>query len=344
MSAIRVLLAGSFACLLAGCTTATIKRLDSNPRVRSVPGEGDFRWEGERGWVQPRYGSWGATEQIRADAMKAFQDGAHADALEGFKALLERLSAGDPTHTEILFLTAECYYSLNDYEEAVKFFTRVYRSNNASPENTQVSHRRIFDIAMDFLHGKAACATLGIRYNCPGEGVDLLVGDEGLITEYRHLEFADDAVMEIAKYYFDEKEYPEAVPLFERVVRDYCPNRSEWCELAEYQVALATFKQVRGIDYDQDLLSRAEKKFRQYLQHYPRGAQAEAAREFQREISDMLAERYLRIAKYYLRESQPRSARIYLELVVFKYSSSAAAREAREMQSRLADVTETAGS
>ena len=335
----RVVLFGVVLEFLAGCTTATIEPLDSSPRVRSVPGEGDYRWEQERGWVQPRYGTWGATDQIRADAMKAFQAGSHADALGGFLSLLERLPDGDPAHTEILFLAAECYYNLKIYESAVEYFTRVYRSSNASPENTQVSHLRIFDIAMDYLHGRAACSTIGIRHNCPGEGVDLLVGDEGLITEYRYLEFADDAVMEIANYYFDEKEYPEAVPLFERLLRDYCPSRSEWCELAEYQVALATFKQVRGIDYDQELLVSAEKKFRQYLQSYPRGAQAETARSFQRQISDMLAERYLRIAKYYLRESQPRAARIYLELVVFRYSSSGAAREAREIQGRLANVS-----
>jgi len=267
--------------------------------------------------------------------MRAYREGLYADALTGFLALKEKLPVGDPAAVANVFFIAECYYNLNDYENAVEYFTKVYRNSNSSPENSQLAHRRIYDIAMDYLHGKAACTFLGIRYDCQNEGVELLVGDDGLITEYRYLEFADDAIMEIAKYYFDQKQYPEAVPLYERILREYCPSKSEWCELAAYQVALATYRQIRGIDYDQNILLQAEGKFDAYLQGYPRGPNVEASRDQLRKIWDMLAERYLKVAKFYLRESEPRAARIYLGRVLYKYPNTAAAREAREIQRRL---------
>ncbi len=49
----------------------------------------------------------------------------------------------------------------------------------------------------------------------------------------------------------------------------------------------------------------------------------------------MLAAKYLRIAKFYLRESEPRAARIYLRRVLIRYTDSTAAREAREIQHQL---------
>ena len=66
------------------------------------------------------------------------------------------------------------------------------------------------------------------------------------------------------------------------------------------------------------MISQAEKEFRQYLDIEPRGAHAGEARENLHTISEMLAAKYLRIAKFYLRESEPRAARIYLRRVLIR--------------------------
>jgi outer membrane protein assembly factor BamD (BamD/ComL family) len=49
----------------------------------------------------------------------------------------------------------------------------------------------------------------------------------------------------------------------------------------------------------------------------------------------MEAEKNLRIAKFYLRESQPRSTEVYLRLVLDRNPNSSAAREAREIRREL---------
>ncbi|MBI4604287.1 MAG: outer membrane protein assembly factor BamD, partial [Planctomycetes bacterium] len=117
---------------------------------------------------------------------------------------------------------------------------------------------------------------------------------------------------------------------FERLVRDY--PQSEWRAQAEYYLALSVFKQIRGVDYDEKLILDAQRKFRAYLEENPRGPQAEDARQKLGEIVEMLGEKNLRLAKFYLRESEPAAAKIYLRIVLERYTSSAAAREAREIQ------------
>jgi outer membrane protein assembly factor BamD (BamD/ComL family) len=98
---------------------------------------------------------------------------------------------------------------------------------------------------------------------------------------------------------------------------------------------MAVYKQIRGRDYDQKLVLDAERRFRTYLEDQPRGPQAEAARQKLAEISDLQGARYLQVAKFYLNESEPRAARIYLRLVLDRYATSTAAREAREIQGQL---------
>jgi outer membrane protein assembly factor BamD (BamD/ComL family) len=318
--------------LFLGCTSATVVRKSEVPTVKTVPGEGPYTWQSPGGWIRPRRGTWGTTAEVRAESRKAFDSGAYADALDGLLVLKSRLPSTDPTLAETNFLIAECYYHLGNYDQAVIIYREVYRKNRPAQDILDRTFLRVYDIALDYLRGKVDCRFLFVNYSCPGTGIDLLIGEEGLITEYPYLTFADDALMEIATHYFDRKEYPEAVPLFQRVAED---PRSEWRELAEYQVAMSVYKQIRGRDYDQKLVLDAERRFRLYLENQPRGPQAEAARQKLVELSELQGARYLQVAKFYLNESEPRAAKIYLRLVLDRYGTSTAAREAREIQGQL---------
>jgi hypothetical protein len=195
-----------------GCTSATVVRKSEAPKVKTVPGEGTYTWQSPAGWVRPRRGTWGTTAEVRAESRKAFDSGAYADALDGLLVLKSRLPSTDPTLAETNFLIAECYYHLGNYDQAIIIYREVYRRNRPAQDILDRTFLRVYDIALDYLRGKVDCRFLFIDYNCPGTGIDLLIGPDGLITEYPYLTFADDALMEIATHYFDRKEYPEAVP------------------------------------------------------------------------------------------------------------------------------------
>ena len=319
--------------LIAACTSPTVVRQSEKPHSKEVSGQGSYSWELKSGWVRPSRGKWGPPAQVRAEARKAFDAGAYADALDGLLVYKDLVPSDDASLPEINFLIGECYYHLGNYDKAIEAYREVYQKRKPDGEVLAKTFQRIYDIALDYIREKAVCSFLFISYNCPSHGIDLLVKEDGLITEYPNLSFADDAIYEIGRYYFETGQYAEAVPIYERIVRDY--PQSEWRGLAEYYMALSTYKQIRGIDYDEKVIEDTERKFRTYLENNPRGPQAADAREKQREITEKLGEKNLNIAKFYLRESEPASAKIYLRVVLERYTSSTAAREAREIQRQL---------
>lgn len=328
--------------LLGGCSSlAAVK-----PRVQQVPGTGVYVWSQPGGWVQPDRGDWGQADHVRAESVRAFQSGAHADALAGFLVLERQLSrptprgqpgdgaGGDrPRDKDLNFHIAECYFHLGNYDKALNYYRKAYRQDFPAQNLLDQALKRVFEIGMAYLKGEARCHFVGFSYDCEEHGIEILVDpSNGLITEYPMLSFADDAWVEVAKYYFEEGEYPEAVPIYDRVASD---PESEWADMAEYHGALSIYMQVRGVDYDQRIIQDAERRFRRYLVNHRRGEHAEAAREKVREISEMEGAKNLRIAKFYLRESQPEACALYLQAVLTRYPESVAAQEARDIQKYL---------
>jgi len=330
----------------AACATSSVKRFSESPRTVRVPGTGVYSWDEEHGWTQPDRGVWGAPDQVRAESFRAFEGGNYADALAGFLALQDMgpMAVGADSSTgvtdsstggsDLNFYTAECYFQLGNYEQALEHYQVVYRKDFPAQTLLDQALHRVFTIGMAYLRSEVPCDFLGIiRYSCPNYGIEILASpNDGLITEYPVVSFADEALIEIAKHYYETKEYPEAVPLYDRVASDH---ESEWADLAEYQAAKATFQQVRGVDYDQRTIQEADRRFKQYTENHRRGDHTDKAREMVRKISEMEGAKNLRIAKFYLRESQPEACELYLRRVLVQHPNSTAAREAREIQKQL---------
>jgi outer membrane protein assembly factor BamD len=195
---------------------------------------------------------------------------------------------------------------------------------------------RIYTIGLAFLHGRAKRSFLGVSYWSPTHGVEVLLGEKGLLTRFP-LQRYSSAVWEIAEYYFNKSQYSEAEKVYEQLVRQF--PESEWAEQAEYKLAVSVYNQVRGVEYDQEPLKRARRRFGTYRARFPRGNYNEKVREYLREIAEIEAQHDLTVAKYYLRESRPRAARFYLRSVLLNNPKTDAAREARPMWEQLSDYT-----
>jgi outer membrane protein assembly factor BamD (BamD/ComL family) len=292
-------------------------------------------WSGS--WKPVRGGAKNASaEKLRAECRKAFDAGSYEDAILGLKALRERFpSTAAAKDVETSFLLAESHYRLGEkrYAEAYPYYLEVLKGT--PPEDMlKTTLNRVYDIGIAFLYGRSKKSFLGIlQYSSPSFGVEILTGENGLVTNYPFLTISEDALMEVAKHYFDGKEYEEAEHVYERMSRDY--PQSPWNQTAEYQLALAVYRQIRGIDYDQQALRRAREKLNLYLNHHPRGSQVEEARRLLHQIAEWEGMHDLRIAKYYLGESQPQAAMLYLRSVFIDNPKTDAAREAREIYENL---------
>lgn len=319
------------ASIVSGCSTSQVKSRSIEPRFSAVDGSGPYVWDADRGWLETDSGSWGDSEQLRVEARRAFDAGVWADALAGFLILEDRALL--LTMKDLSFYIAECYYRLGHYEQALDYFRPVYRRDYPSPQLIDQARERVFDIGMAYLKGLKARSLLGFEYTSPEFGIEILADSAGgLITENPHLPFADDGLIAIADFYYDDGQYPEAVPLYDRVAG---LEAEEWHDYAEYRAALAEHAQVRGVDYDQSKMRESQRRFRLYLLHHPRGDHWEDARAKVGEISEMESDKNLRIAKFYLRDSQPRACEISLREVLDRYPNSRAAREAREILRQL---------
>lgn len=290
-------------------------------------------WKPDGGW-RPIRGVGArkpSPERLKRESREAFDANSHRDALLGYLALKERhASSPEAKDISIPFHIAECYYQIGEgeYYKAYSYYLEVLKGNPPQ-EMLSTTLGRIYDIGIAFLYGRAKRTFLGIPYRSPSYGVEILTGPDGLVTNYPFLELSEDALMEVGKHYFTAEDYLEAEQVYEKMARDYPQSKRN--PAAEYQLSLSVYRQIRGVDYDQVAIGRGRTKFNSYLSHHPRGGQVEEARGFLRELSEMEGQHDLRIAKYYLRESYPEAAKLYLRSVVINNTGTDAAREAREI-------------
>ncbi len=272
-----------------------------------------------------------SAEKLQKESRKAFDAEQYRDALLGYLSLKNLYPTSPESRSvETSFRIAECYYHLGpgEYENAYEYYLQVLRGT--PPEDMiQTTLGRIYDIGISFLQGRARLWFLGIFPYGRSHGVEILTGEEGLVTNYPFIKYSEDALMEVANYYFDNEEYAEAEKVYERMVRNY--PQSPWNPTAEYQLALSVYRQIRGVDYDQEAIRRARSRFNDYLNHHPRGSKVEEVRLLLSQMSEMEGQRDLKIAKYYLRESQPHAAMLYLRSVFINNPKTEAAREARQI-------------
>ena len=320
--------------LALGCASPQIPEADDSPRIEN--GAGDTRWTAESGWILPASGAWGSSARVRMEALKAFEAGAYADALAALRFLDDSTAAAKML--DLRFYLGECCYQLGRYEDALEYYRKVYQTDFPSPELIDKARRRVFEIALAYLKERKTRTMLKVfQVASPDYGIDILLDPvDGLVTENPYLSFADDAYLEVANYYFDQGKYPESVLLYDSIVK---MSESEWKELAEYKSALAEYLQVRGAVYDENKLLQSRRRFKNYLQSYPRGEYWEEARGKLREINELEGEKNLKIAKFYLNESELRACDIYLRVVLDNFPNSLAAREAREIRSRIEKTT-----
>jgi len=267
-------------------------------------------------------------EALRARAQKAFDERKFEKAVEILHTLqddFDNTRAAKEART--YFLIAEGYFHLGDYERAHDYYMKTLRRGPGETIFNQTLNR-IYNVGLAFLHGRAERSLLGFSFTSPTYGVDILIGEKGLLTRFPLSRYSA-AIWEIAEFYYNKKQFSDAERVYEQLVREF--SDSEWAEQAEYKLALSVFNQVRGVAYDQDPLRKAKRKFLAYRAHYPRGNYSEQVRNSLREIAEMQAQHDLTVAKYYLRESRPQAARFYLRSVLLNNPKTDAAREARPM-------------
>jgi outer membrane protein assembly factor BamD len=121
----------------------------------------------------------------------------------------------------------------------------------------------------------------------------------------------------IGEAYYREAEFAKAVKEFETYLSFY--PRHEIADLVQYRLAMAYYDQLKPVEQDQQLTSKALEQFKKLVKEYPESRYATDALAKIDICRGRLAQKELWVATYYFNQGNPGAARQRLELILREY-------------------------
>jgi outer membrane protein assembly factor BamD len=138
--------------------------------------------------------------------------------------------------------------------------------------------------------------------------------------------FAPRARFLMGEAYYREAEFDKAIKEFETFMSFY--PRHEIADLAQYRLAMASYDQIKPIEQDQTVASKALDQFRKLVKEYPESRYATDALAKIDICRGRLAQKEVWVANYYFVQGNPSAARQRLELVLREYPRTLVVPEA----------------
>ena len=210
------------------------------------------------------------------------------------------------------------YKALYDYEAVIKGF----------PESEEF-HRaleRELEIAVKYVNGLKRI-WLGVRWSDATE-----VGEELLVRIGERAPgspLAERAMIELADFYYRISELESAVTAYDVFLANF--PKSRYSEHARTARIAANVGRFRGPNYDASGLADARIRLQELAAVDPPAAQRANADAYIARIDESTAAQILEKARWYLRRSDPVSARLTLQRVIQRHPETVSARTALKM-------------
>ncbi len=149
---------------------------------------------------------------------------------------------------------------------------------------------------------------------------------ENVIKEAEEPEIAAKAQLYLGNSYYKMEKFEEAIPSYEEYLSIYSdsPDAPE----AIYKLGMCYYHQLKPIDKDQTFTIQALKNFKLLKKKYPDYAKMLEIDKKIEKLKNMLAEKKLYVAKFYLRTSKEKAAEIQLRKLLQEYPNTKAHSEA----------------
>jgi outer membrane protein assembly factor BamD (BamD/ComL family) len=161
--------------------------------------------------------------------------------------------------------------------------------------------------------------------------------DDGIaVMEFFYTQFPDenqrmpDVLHALGEEAFRREQWELCIQRYRALIQDFSEPRNEWIDLASFRAALCHYYQLKGSDYDQVALTLAWRELGGYLESKPANPEFQrTAKAAHQEVTRWLAEKELRIARFYERIDKPEGRRLHL-MRVRQYPGTPQAAEAEE--------------
>lgn len=287
-------------------------------------------WDPNTGWVNTKYDPQETAKILYRQATQLQSQGQYRDAAPIFQSIVT-IYPNTPEAHKSVYEGAQCHYLAENYYDAYLLYEEYLRRNPRSDRTNDILEKE-YEIGTILIYGKVKPQTLlDFTVQSSGqEGVEIL---QKLVETSPYANFSDDAQLLIANYYFKLEEYRTAQEHYQKVVKDY--PKSELAGFAQYQMAVCSRYEFRGLPYDARYLDQSQQHLDEYFKKFPRDSNMAQAQKYRQENLEMLAMREWNIAQFYLRHDEIPAARIYLVCLIEKYPQTKVADNARALLQQL---------
>ncbi len=273
-------------------------------------------------WVNPKRDPKATPQEQLKYAKSFYEEKKYEEAKREFKGLLDAF----PKSTE----AAESQYYLGLIGEAQDDFYEAYLAYQKVIDRYPFSERiqeiieREYKIAEAFMSGKKRKA-MGIVLPVDNPAIEIFTK---IVENSTYGPLAPAAQYKLGLVLKGLMRYYEAEEAFNKLITNY--PKSEWATPAKFQLAACRAAVSKGTEYDQGAAADAKEKFEEFLEQHPDAVLSRDAQANIEQLRGKEAESIYDIGKFYEKQKQYSSAKIYYEEVTNTYPDSPWAAKALE--------------
>jgi outer membrane protein assembly factor BamD len=296
----------------------------------------------EEGWVYEKPGGdtkWQrstAKEQLRV-AQEAYDKKDYDLASKAAKRVVSRWPFADYA-APAQYLTGRCLEAQGKDEAAFKQYQKLLEKYPKMTNSQEVLERQ-FIIANKFLGGE--WRRLWGYIPIPPSMDSTVDMYQKVIKNAPYSDVAPQAQMNIGLARERQKNYAEAVKAYELAADKYSEQEKVTAE-ALYKAGMATLKESKTAEYDQNAAGRAINTFTDFSTLYPDDRRVKNAQKCIEELKTEQARGSYDIARFYEKKKKWRAALIYYNEVLLKDPNSVYAKDARDRLVQLRKYIEDA--
>ena len=274
------------------------------------------KWVNPKSQVKPN-----PKEQFEA-AKGLFDQKIYEDARREFKKLLKNY----PKSLE----ASESQYYLALIEEAQGNLYEAYQAYQKVIDKYPFSERIQEIIELEYKIGEAFMSgekrkAMGISLPVENPSIEIF---SKVVENSSYGPLAPKAQYKLGLVLKSLVRFYEAEEAFNKVISNY-PD-SEWAAAAKFQIAACRAALSKGAAYDQGASEEAKEKFEEFVREHPDVALSREAQNSINQLQEKEAESDYNIGRFYEKQKQLESAKIYYNDVINKYPKSHWAAKALE--------------
>ena len=275
-------------------------------------------------WTNPKYSVKETPDEQIKYAVSFYDAKKYKEAIGEFKKLIKHYPRAREA-AEAQFYIGICFEEQGDIFRAFKEYQTVIDKYPFSDLSAEIVQRQ-YDIGAELLNGTYSQSRILSSFK--GTNYNVVEVFRTVIKNAPYGELAPIAQYKIGLYLMEEKLFDEARDEFEKVINDYPESR--WVKAAQYQIAVTDSRRSSKAGYDQRVTKAATQEFNDFLKVNPDAELSEQAKGQVFELRDKEAQNNFDIARFYEKQKNYASARIYYQSVADEFSGTMWARKALE--------------